>query len=114
MKSARKSDRGTSVAARFLMLWTAAVLATAAAFVVHLSMRFETVRLGYDVGSARAEQRRLIEQRRLLAVEAATLRQRQRIQVIAAGRLEMAVPDAEHVVSIETGAPRRSTSGRVR
>lgn len=113
MKKNRRSSE-TSVAARFLMLWTAAVLATAAAFVVHLSMRFETVRLGYDVGAARAEQRRLIEQRRLLALEAATLRQRQRIETIASGRLEMSVPDAERVVSIEAQGPRRSTAGRVR
>lgn len=115
MKRRTQKNSETSVAARFLMLWTAAVLATAAAFVVHLSMRFETVRLGYDVGSARAEQRRLIEQRRLLALEAATLRQRERVQTIAAGRLEMSVPDAEHVVSIETtGTRRRNTAGRTR
>ena len=61
--------------ARFLLLWTAAVMATAAAFIVHLTLRFETVRLGYEVGAARHEQRHLIEQRRVLSIEAATLRQ---------------------------------------
>ena len=35
---------------RFLPLWCVAVLATATAFVVHLAIRFETVRLGYEVG----------------------------------------------------------------
>lgn len=104
----------TSVAARFLMLWIAAVLATAAAFVVHLSMRFETVRLGYEVGAARREQRRLIEQRRLLALEAATLRQSPRVETIARGVLEMEPPSADRVVPITPRRGSRRTAGRVR
>ncbi len=104
----------TSVAARFMMLWTAAVLACAAAFVVHLSMRFETVRLGYDVGEARREQRQLIEERRLLAIEAATLREASRVERLARGQLEMDVPQSERVVPIAERGPRRRTAGRVR
>jgi len=100
--------------ARFLALWTAAVLATAAAFVVHLAMRFETVRLGYDVGRARREQRSLIESRRLLAIEAATLRQAARIETVARGALEMDVPEPARIVPIEGGAEARRTAGRVR
>ena len=42
---------------RFLPLWCVAVFATAAAFVVHLSIRFETVRLGYEVSEERERQR---------------------------------------------------------
>lgn len=99
--------------ARFLALWTAAVLATAAAFVVHLALRFETVRLGYEVGDARREQRRLIEQRRLLAIEAATLRQAHRVEAVARGALEMDVPEPERIVPIDGRRSRRS-SGRVR
>ncbi len=109
-----RSGARNGVAARFLMLWTAAVLATAAAFVVHLAMRFETVRLGYDVGEARSEQRRLIEQRRLLSVEAATLRNVPRVETVARGLLEMDVPPAERVVPIVPHRAQRGTSGRVR
>ena len=100
--------------ARFVMLWTAAVLATAAAFVVHLSMRFETVRLGYDVGAARREQRRLVEQKRLLSLEAATLKESARVEAIARGALKMKEPEPEQVVPL--GAQRRQTraAGRVR
>jgi len=112
-RSRRVYGARSGVAARFLMLWIAAVLATAAAFVVHLSMRFETVRLGYEVGDARREQRRLIEQRRLLALEAATLRQAPRVEAIARGVLEMEPPSADRVVPI-TPRRRRRTAGRVR
>lgn len=99
--------------ARFLALWTAAVLATAAAFVVHLALRFETVRLGYAVGDARREQRRLIEQGRLLSIEAATLRQAHRVEAVARGSLEMDVPEPERVVPID-GRRTQRASGRVR
>jgi len=100
--------------ARFVMLWTAAVLATAAAFVVHLSMRFETVRLGYDVGAERREQRRLVEQKRLLSLEAATLRESARVEAIARGSLEMKEPEPERVIAIGGQARQTRTAGRVR
>jgi cell division protein FtsL len=101
------------VRTRFLVLWAAAVLATAAAFVAHLSLRLETVRLGYDVGQARREQRRLIEQRRLLSIEGATLREPERIEAVARGTLGMDVPDPSRVVSIDQRTARRS-AGRMR
>lgn len=99
--------------ARFLMLWTAAILAAASAFVVHLSMRFETVRLGYAVGEARRTQERLLEERRLLSIEAATLRRTERVETIARGLLEMHAPPAERVVPMSDARPRRS-AGRTR
>ncbi|MEM9068316.1 MAG: cell division protein FtsL [Myxococcota bacterium] len=114
VREKRARGQRTSVAARFLMLWTAAVLATAAAFVVHLSMRFETVRLGYDVGAARREQRRLIEQKRLLAIEAATLRQATRVETVARGTLEMDLPAPDRIVPITPRRRARSAAGRVR
>lgn len=102
-----------SLKARFLALWSAAVLATAAAFIAHLALRFETVRLGYEVGQARKEQRRLVEQRRLLSIEAATLRQATRIETVARGSLKMEPPDSDRIVPID-GQPRRRAAGRVR
>lgn len=98
---------------RFLVLWAAAVLATAAAFVAHLSLRLETVRLGYEVGQARREQRRLIEQRRMLSIEAATLREPERVEAVARGTIGMDVPDSSRIVSIGQRASRRS-AGRMR
>jgi cell division protein FtsL len=102
-----------SLKTRVLWLWAAAVIATASAFVAHLSLRLETVRLGYDVGQARREERRLIEERRLLSIEAATLRDPGRVETVARGSLGMDVPDADHVVPVGHGAARRA-SGRMR
>src|SRR4029078_3047895 len=95
--------RSTGIKARFLALWWAAILATAAAFVVHLALREHTVQLGYDVGRTRREQRQLIEQHRLLAIEAATLRQPERIERIARGTLDMDLPEPARVVPIGQG-----------
>ncbi len=99
--------------ARFLALWGAAVIACAVAFIVHLAMRYETVALGYEVGAAREVQEALIEERRLLAIEAATLRQTERVEAVARGILQMHVPEPELIVPIG-GRRARTPSGRVR
>ncbi len=98
---------------RFLPLWCVAVLATAAAFVVHLSIRFETVRLGYEVSEERGRQSELLQGRRLLSIEAATLRQSGRIETIARGTLGMEMPKPTRIVTMKE-KPNRTIAGRVR
>lgn len=98
--------------ARFLLLWAVAVLAAAASFIVHLTLRFETVRLGYDVGTARREQRRLLESRRLLSLEIATLSQPDRIEAVARGSFRMDVPRPARIVAMGARRPARKLSGR--
>jgi cell division protein FtsL len=88
---------------RVIWLWLIAVIAAAASFVVHLSLRFENVRLGYDVGIARHEQRGLLEARRLLALEAATLSQPDRIEAIASA-LDMELPKPARVMMMLGGS----------
>lgn len=100
--------------ARFLVLWSVAVIAAAAAFVAHIALRHHTVQLGYEVGQARRNQRRLIEQRRLLAIEGATLRQPERIETIARGRLNMDIPEPARVVPATRAEASRRVAGRVR
>lgn len=100
------------VRARFLLLWSVAVLAAAASFIVHLTLRFETVRLGYDVGTARREQRRLLESRRLLSLESATLSQSDRIEAVARGSFGMDVPRPARIVSMGERRGTRTLSGR--
>jgi cell division protein FtsL len=87
--------------ARFLLLWTLAVFATALSFVVHLTVRFENVRLGYSLSKARAEQEQLIGQRRLLALESATLRQVDRVETVARGAFGMDVAPALRVIAVD-------------
>lgn len=98
---------------RFVVLWLAAIAASAAAFVAHLALRFETVRLGYEVDQARRDQARLVEQERLLAIEVATLRGSDRVEAIARGALGMDLPPPERVVTIDART-RRAVAGRMR
>ncbi len=99
--------------ARFLMLWTVAVVATAASFIVHLALRFETVRLGYDVGAARVEERHLLEQKRLLSLEAATLRQADRVEAVARSTFQMDVAQPASVIAVGKNRAAPRLSGRV-
>lgn len=96
---------------RFLLLWTVAVFAAATAFIVHLTLRFETVRLGYELAKARVQQEQLIEQLRLLSLEAATLRQVDRVETVARGALGMDVVPASNVIAVQRAGSR--ISGRV-
>ena len=86
--------------AKYLGLWALALMAATLAFVVHLSVRFEIVRLGYEVGKARRQQRALLEQRRLLTVEAGVLRQAQRIESLAMRDLGMQHPRHDQLLTL--------------
>jgi cell division protein FtsL len=83
---------------RFILLYAAAAAAVAIASIGYLALRFETVRLGYEVAEARKTQRKLIETRRELEVEAASLRQPRRIESIARDALDMEIPGPDRIV----------------
>jgi len=82
----------------FLALWTLAVLATVAAFVVHLGLRGKIVDLGYKLGRVRAEQARLREVKRALSLEAASYETPQRVEMVARTLLGMTPPPAERII----------------
>ncbi len=84
----------------FLALWTLAVAATVAAFVVHLALRGRTVDLGYRLGRARAEQARLREVKRVLSLEAASYETPQRVEMVARTLLGMTPPPPERVIPL--------------
>ncbi len=90
----------------FLALWTVAVIATVAAFVVHLALRGRTVDLGYKLGKARAEQARLREVKRVLSLEAASQETPQRVEYVARTLLGMTPPPPERVIALRGYAPR--------
>jgi len=89
----------------FLALWTLAVIATVAAFVVHLALRGKTVDLGYRLGRARAEQARLREVKRVLSLEAASYETPQRVEYVARTLLGMTPPPPERVIALKGYAP---------
>jgi len=88
----------------FLVLWTLAVAATVAAFVVHLALRGRTVDLGYKLGRARAEQARLREVKRVLSLEAASYETPQRVEMIGRTLLGMTPPPPERVIALRAAA----------
>ncbi len=89
----------------FLALWTLAVIATVAAFVLHLGLRGRTVDLGYKLGRARAEQARLREQKRVLSLEAASYETPHRVEMVARTLLGMNPPPPERVIPLRPIAP---------
>jgi cell division protein FtsL len=90
----------------FIALWTLAVIATVAAFVVHLALRGRTVDLGYKLGRARAEQARLREVKRVLSLESASYETPQRVEYVARTLLGMTPPPPERVIALRGYAPR--------
>jgi len=84
----------------FLALWTMAVGASVAAFVLHLALRGRNVELGYDLGKARGEQARLREVKRVLELEAASYETPQRVEVVARTLLGMQPPVADRILPV--------------
>jgi cell division protein FtsL len=98
MKSERMKQRP------FVALWTLAVLASVAAFIVHLGLRGKIVDFGYRLGRARAEQARLREVKRALSLEAASYETPQRVEMVARTLLGMTPPPPERVIPMRTPA----------
>jgi cell division protein FtsL len=84
----------------FLPLWTLAMIATVAAFVLHLALRGKTVELGYELGKARAEQARLREVKRVLELEAASYKTPERVEIVARTLLGMEPPASDRIVPL--------------
>jgi cell division protein FtsL len=97
----------------FLALWTLAVAASVAAFVLHLALRGKNVSLGYQLGRARNEQARLREVKRVLELEAASYKTPQRVEVVARTLLGMGPPSADRIVPLggASGADSQGAKG---
>ena len=90
------------------------VVAVAGAFVYHLHIRFEGVRLGYETSQARSERSRLLVERRELRLELASLKSPQRIESEAREKLGMEMPDYRQIISIGKKQRRMLASGGAR
>ena len=82
----------------FLVLWSLAVLASVAAFVLHLGLRSRTFQLGYQMGRERDEQARLRETKRVLELEVASFQNPQRVEMIAKTLLGMQAPTPDRII----------------
>ncbi len=97
---------------RLLALWTATTFAVVVAFLTHLSLRFQTARLGYELAGKRTVHARLMENERLLATERATLEVDQRIRTIAQTALGLHAPMQNQIIPVDRAITR--VSGRSR
>lgn len=82
----------------FLTLWTLAVLAATAAFVLYLGLRVRSVELGYELGRAHARVARLREVKRVLELELASHKAPERVDMVARSLLGMSEPAADRIV----------------
>lgn len=83
----------------FLVVWTLAVVAAAAAFTVYLGLRMRTIELGYDIGKAHAHLARLREVKRVLELELASYETPERVDRVARSVLGMEPPSADRIFS---------------
>jgi hypothetical protein len=82
-----------------LTLWTLAVLATTAAFVLFLAMRVRSIELGYELGRAHARLARLREVRRVLELEVSSYKTPERIDRVSRTLFRMEEPPPERILN---------------
>ncbi len=83
----------------FLVLWTLAVLAATAAFVLYLGLRVRSVQLGYELGRSHAKVARLREVKRVMELELASHKTPERVELVARTLLGMKEPTPDRILS---------------
>src|SRR4051812_42673103 len=93
LRDERKSERV------FLTLWTLAVLAASAAFVLHLGLRVKSVELGYELGREHGRVARLREVKHVLELEVASHKTPERVDFVARTLLGMTEPTPDRILA---------------
>ena len=83
----------------FLVLWTLAVTAATAAFVLHLALRVRAVELGYELGRAHARVARLRDVKRVLELELASHKTPERVELVARTLFGMSEPTPDRILA---------------
>ena len=83
----------------FLALWTLAVIAVTAAFVLYLALRVKSVELGYELGRAHGRVARLREVKRVLELELSSHKTPERVDLVARTLLGMSEPTADRIIN---------------
>lgn len=95
MTTLREERRSERV---FLTLWSLAVLAATAAFVLHLALRVKSVELGYELGREHGRVARLREVKHVLELEVASHKTPERVEFVARTLLGMSEPSADRIL----------------
>lgn len=82
----------------FLVLWTLAVAAATAAFVLHLAIRVHAIELGYELGDAQARVARLREVKRVLELELSSYKTPERVDFVARTLFGMSEPTPDRLI----------------
>lgn len=82
----------------FLVLWTLAVIAATAAFVLYLGLRVRSVQLGYELGRSHTKVSRLREVKRVLQLELASYKTPERVELVARTLLGMKEPTPDRIL----------------
>ena len=82
----------------FMPLWSMAVVASAAAFCVLLTLRVRAIELGYELGRVHGQLGRLREVRRVLELEVASYQTPERVDLVARTLLGMAPPGSDRML----------------
>ncbi len=101
------SVEATRLGPGYLAMLLVVIALVAGAFVLHLGVRYEGIRLGYETSKARALRTRMLLERRELRLELASLKSPQQIEAEARERLGMVAPDHDRIVPIR---PRRTVA----
>jgi hypothetical protein len=83
----------------FLALWTLAVAAVTAAFVLYLALRVRSIELGYELGRSHARLARLREVKRVLELELNSHKTPERVDLVARSLLGMSEPTPDRILS---------------
>jgi cell division protein FtsL len=100
--------------ASYLFVVCLVVALVCAAFVFHLQVRFEGVRLGYLTSQARVQRARMLVERRELRLELASLKAPKHVESEAREKLDMEMPDYRRIVTIGSKRKAVLASGRAR
>jgi cell division protein FtsL len=102
------------ISVSYLLVVCLVVALVTVAFVFHLHIRFEGVRLGYQTSQARVQRARLLVERRELRLELASLKAPKHVESEARKKLDMEMPDYRRIVSIGSKRKAVLASGRAR
>ena len=102
------------ISASYLVVVCVVVALVCAAFVFHLHVRFEGVRLGYQTSQARVQRAQLLVELRELRLELASLKAPKHVEAEARKKLDMEMPNFRRIVSIGSKRKAVLASGRAR
>lgn len=99
---------------RFTVLLALALVASGAAFVTHLVLRFRNVEIGYQVQSARERARQLRLRANVIQLELAS--RRSPAELVEIGRAQLGMVEGDRVTTLVVGGALRPArpSGRAR